>query len=48
MNSTQLDPTFDADLAYRTERLREDFRQEEPALLVWWRGRRRRHHLAAR
>lgn len=46
--SAQFDPTFEADLAYRTQRLREDFRHDEPSLLHWWRGRRQRHDHAAR
>jgi len=46
--NTHLDPTLEADLTYRTQRLREEFRQEEPALLHWWRGRRQRHTRATR
>ena len=48
MNSTHLDPTFEADLTYRTQRLRDDFRHDEPALLHWWRGRRQRNDHPAR
>ena len=46
--STHIDPTFDADLEYRAERLRADLRHDEPALLHWWRGRGRRHDHPAR
>ena len=31
--SAQFDPTFEADLTYRTQRLRDDFRHDEPSLL---------------
>jgi len=48
MNSTHLDPTFEADLTYRTQRLHDDFRHDEPALLHWWRGRRQRNDHPAR
>lgn len=46
--STHINPTFDADLEYRAERLRADLRHDEPALLHWWRGRRRRRDHPAR
>ncbi len=40
--SAPFGPAFEAELSYRRQQLRDDYRRGEPVLLHWLRGRRPR------